>query len=869
MPFKLSKNSTTTTESPEALFLDLRSRKIPGLLAHQADVLRVYVEKALNESDVALQLPTGSGKTLVGLLLGEWRRRKFGERVIYLCPTRQLVHQVVEQSRAKYGLKVNAFVGKKVDYDPTAKGEYLSNEAVAVTSYSGLFNINPFFDDPQLIILDDAHSAENYIAGLWSVRVDRYNGAHAAIYTALAALLSGILPPTERQKLTVQSNNPWERAWVEKIPTPILEPLIPEMTSVLDAHVENSDLRYSWGIIRDYLHACHVYVGTREILIRPIVPPTNTHAPFAGAKQRVYMSATLGEGGDLERLTGRKKITRLHVPTGAERQSIWEKQSIGRRLFFFPERSLDAAESEQLTVDMMAEAGRALVITPDDQTAASVRDVVRERLNVRTFDAREIEQSKTPFVSLERAVAVVANRYDGIDFLDEECRLLDIEGVGRATNLQEQFMISRMGAVSLYNNRILTRIQQAFGRCTRSATDYAAVIVSGEELVNYLMKRERREFFHPELQAELQFGIDQSKGLSASDFLDNLRLFLAQGEDWSQADNEIVSQRQRLEQKRLPAAGDLQNAVPHEIDYQYAIWQGDYAAALEACRKILTELKDPELKGYRAWWNYLAGAAAWLKSREGDINLEAAAWSHFDKVSSAINNSRWLAGVAKGVGRGAGESVQDGRVFVLIERLENILDKLGMLNDQRYAQAEKLILNNLRERDNVKFEMAHVELGRLLGFEAGNKETQGAPDPWWIVDDSLCFIFEDHSDAENSSSLSVTKARQVASHPNWVSENLPLSSGAEVLPVLITPVGKADVDAIPHLKNVAVWKIEDFREWAVRALTVVRELRRTYPGSGDLSWREQAAQKYIENRIDPKGIVEMLRAQQAARLLKP
>lgn len=52
----------------------------------------------------------------------------------------------------------------------------------------------------------------------------------------------------------------------------------------------------------------HVFVGTREILIRPNIPPTNTHAPFANAKQRVYMSVTLGEGGDLERLTGRKRL---------------------------------------------------------------------------------------------------------------------------------------------------------------------------------------------------------------------------------------------------------------------------------------------------------------------------------------------------------------------------------------------------------------------------------------------------------------------------------------------------------------------------------------------------------------------------------
>jgi hypothetical protein len=40
-------------------------------------------------------LPTGSGKTLVGLLIGEWLRRKNKERVVFLCPTRQLVNQVI------------------------------------------------------------------------------------------------------------------------------------------------------------------------------------------------------------------------------------------------------------------------------------------------------------------------------------------------------------------------------------------------------------------------------------------------------------------------------------------------------------------------------------------------------------------------------------------------------------------------------------------------------------------------------------------------------------------------------------------------------------------------------------------------------
>lgn len=56
----------------------------------------------------------------------------------YLCLTNQLVNQVAEQARGKYGFKVNAFTGKKADYERGAKTEYLNGESVAVTSYSGL-----------------------------------------------------------------------------------------------------------------------------------------------------------------------------------------------------------------------------------------------------------------------------------------------------------------------------------------------------------------------------------------------------------------------------------------------------------------------------------------------------------------------------------------------------------------------------------------------------------------------------------------------------------------------------------------------------------------------------------------------------------
>src|SRR5689334_16718666 len=183
MLLKKVRHSHISAETPEALFRDIKNKKSQGLISHQADLLRDYCKpEIVNLPNVALQLPTGSGKTPVGLLIGEWRRCRFNEKVVYLCPTRQLVNQVVEQSLTIFGIKANAFTGKRAEYTPTIKAEYTNAETIAVTTYSSLFNTNTFFDNADIIILDDSHSAENYIAKYWSLSIERNNPTHNTLF---------------------------------------------------------------------------------------------------------------------------------------------------------------------------------------------------------------------------------------------------------------------------------------------------------------------------------------------------------------------------------------------------------------------------------------------------------------------------------------------------------------------------------------------------------------------------------------------------------------------------------------------------------------------------------------------------------------
>jgi len=130
-------------------------------------MLEQYEEHA-EARDVALELPTGTGKTLIGLLIAEWRRQARRERVLYLCPTRQLVYQVGALAEA-YGIKIETCL--RPDYEGLDRWQ--NSDAVAVSTYSSLFNYRPRFTAPQVLILDDAHAAEDYVAGHWTVVIGR------------------------------------------------------------------------------------------------------------------------------------------------------------------------------------------------------------------------------------------------------------------------------------------------------------------------------------------------------------------------------------------------------------------------------------------------------------------------------------------------------------------------------------------------------------------------------------------------------------------------------------------------------------------------------------------------------------------------
>jgi hypothetical protein len=595
----------------------------------------------------------------------------------------------------------------------------------------------------------------------------------------------------------------------------------------------------------------HLYLSQGAVLIRPLIPPTWHHKAFVQPFQRIYMSATLGAGGDLERLWGRTSIKRLGVPPG------WDKQGIGRRLFFFPERALSEAKTRELVANMIKSTDRAMILVPDDRTEEEFAKWVGKETGYKTFDATQLEKSKKPFVTAEGAVAVVANRYDGVDLVGDECRLLVVSGLPQSRNLQERFLIAKVGAGSMLQDRVLTRVTQAVGRCTRSATDYAAVVIMGQDLNKFLLQTENRRFFHPEIQDELTFGIDQSKDTTAENFLDNLRIFFEHGDEWDGVDRLIVESRSAMSQHALPEATKLAAAIPDEIAYQTAIWNGDYIGALEAAKMVLSHLSGDVLTGYRSFWDYLAGAAASLAGRD------PIARDYYRRAADISITLRWLRGLSEVPGEGVQQQKDDTAFGAVIEGLEAEIERVGNVTAKRFEAEVKAIIDGLAKNDAKPFEIAQEKLGKLMGYRSGRSADDAAPDPWWCAGDELCIVFEDHTNVDEQNTkapLGANKVRQAAGHPNWIRENVALSSKAEIVPVIVTPCSTVSSGAAPHVGQLCHWSMDAFRRWAGEAIAVVRRVWTKFPGPGDLAWRAEAMKAYKEAGLDPASLIKTLRS---------
>ncbi|HXP83107.1 MAG TPA: DEAD/DEAH box helicase [Bryobacteraceae bacterium] len=742
-------NKAPTYSSPEELFYKLSGRaKTHGYLrGPQQDVLREYAEKAVEISDLAFELPTGTGKTAVGLLIAEWQRLS-GKRVAYLSLTNQLAGQVLEESK-RLGIAAADLRGGKATRDAAEEGRYRTRTALGITTYSNLFNIKPVLQDPDVIVLDDAHGGEQYVTSTWTVIASKMEEP-ALYHSLLAALGPGL---SESQRWSLQNRSSLIRT---HLPDVHQHPeCFTNAAAVLDGTNVDS-AKFAWALIKHQLHACLFIVSSYEIIIRPLIPPTHTHQPFAAAKQRLYLSATLGGESDLQRAYGVKKLGMLRA-----KSTQW-----GRRYVFVPGVYAAPADADWILARVWDElkTRRAVLLSPSDRVLTETFGRLEKAMTKKPkrIGAAEITNSIDSFIKGNDVVLGLSGRYDGLDLPDDQCRVLILAESPEAVNLLERHLSQTWKMGPVLKKRERTRLIQGMGRCTRNATDFAVIFWLGQSLIDAANDQNLLGVMPPELAAEITWGVQQSEfAAKHPKQLIGMILSLIENEDYRKDADQAIETIQSQHVEAMPK--DYDEAGRREVDFGIAMWDGNYQHALTVARGIADHLVSPELAGYRAWWWFLASVAASLAG-EKKSELDC-----LRRAASCGVNGGWLNHLIKSRGQATqGKTGQEPEPNA--EGLWNVLVHWGWAGPGFEKNLQDM-LGFLQTPYHAHFHQGLDYLGRCYGAEVTRITEQGAPDVVWSFSNDVHIAFEAKTEKQ-SSGLSKKDLLEAKGHVDWVKGRL-------------------------------------------------------------------------------------------------
>lgn len=795
MAFKPRTASEVSAETPEKLFplLPRTGGNSDALWSQQTDLLREYAASRQSARDLAVELPTGTGKTLTGLMIADWRRRQNKARAIFAAPTVQLVRQVLAAAQRE-GIPAVDLSGGIATWKPADKTSYERGRAIGVTTYSSIFNVSPKLIAAEVIVFDDSHAGEQYVASAYTVTISR--SKHGSIYSDfIESVKTGFSTERYAQLIT---NNPG--AGTRKLVDPLvlalrddwLAPVGMALSKFGDQPKEDREARnqtFKVTAIRDHLPACVAFVAWDRIELRPMIPPTFENTLFSSAKQRVYLSATLGSSGELERAFGRPKIKRMSLPKEAPTPKS------GRRFLVFPHLVPDV-EPDELAREILALAGKAIVIAPSD------RKVIDAETNIvpgdwTVFHKDEVEDSFDAFAAASKAGVVLANRYDGIDLPGDSCRAVALYGFPGATNLQESFLSTRARASSVMEERIRSRVIQGTGRCTRGPKDWALVVVADPETTTYLSRQEVQQSLDEDLQAEVIFGLEQSE-TSKEEVLDNVRAFLAQGTEWRRSAEPDITEIRSEVQRKLPAVNvGLAEAASLEVEALELIWNGDWHGGGVRANAAAGALGSyPDARGYRATQLFLSAVYTEKASRQlgGDLTLARTADALADQGVKAATPATWMNAYLPFPNRVTPTpSAPDLRMVELLNPLVGKLKSPKKLQD-RLAK----MIEGLQAIDHDSYEPALTELGTLLGATAFKPTGDGRTDSVWCWGNEVWMTLEAKSEHVSTGPIGLDDVRQVNHHLDFLEGDRGVHRPADSASIMISPrqTFKRDVRSI-------------------------------------------------------------------------
>jgi hypothetical protein len=565
--------------APRQIFSVLPSNRsrYPYLRDVQAEVLHQWFGRR-TENSVTLKMNTGSGKTVVGLLILKSCMNEGVGPAVYISPTPYLLQQVAAEA---------GDLGIECTQDPRAPA-FLRGRCVLLANIHKLINGKSVFGVAEegikieigSLVIDDAHACLSAAEEQFRFTLN----ADHEVYAKLFALFKGDLQQqSPTGVLDLESQDPQS---LMLVPYWAWQRHLDHVRKILHDARLDTEIEWSWPLLKNHLALCRCVFAGARVEITPRCLPIDTIPSFSNARRRIFMSATVSDDSVL--------ITDFNIDPSSVQQAICPSSGndIGDRMILVPQELNPDLGDDHVKELLTSFSGKwnVVVIVPSGYRAQYWSDVAAHSLTAENL-VTGIERLKRGHVGL----VVLVNKYDGIDLPNDACRVLAIDGlpdVRRDIDKVKQAILSQSQPAVVQS---IQRIEQGMGRGIRSNDDYCAVILLGRSLVSRLYAGGGIEKFTAATRAQLELSDKLSEQLHGQDILEievAIERFLARDKQWVKASRAAL-----LNVRYSPEGLANPNAVNERRAFNAASI-GDYSAAIAEIQQAVNRTAERRPKGW-------------------------------------------------------------------------------------------------------------------------------------------------------------------------------------------------------------------------------------------------------------------------------
>ncbi len=809
------------------LIQPISGTKFAKLRNGQAHILRAYASAEHASSDIAVELPTGAGKTLIALLvLDYWRRQ--GHKVAILTGNKTLAKQV-EAEAAALSVPTVRFEGSGSTFSAADLRSYRRAQTIGLMNYWVYVNQRPAVDRADYLVLDDAQLVEGALQSLFSFQVDRvkHKNLFMTLFERFAKSFESPVVEDVLKGIDDPLNTPSDLVCFSDFAD-----LREEFEAIVEAYLESDegkadiDLRFRWERNRGRIAESLCLISAYEIMLRPYVYPMQECDHLSGPTQRIYMSATIHDPGDLRRRIGSPPIRTIAI------QPELSKSEEGRRLLVYNQVTSASSKGKyppevlQPLKDLLLQTGKSAWFCSSGSEAATWAQWVKT-----VFADASIKEPNTWMLSptgdeyevfreSESGHLFVAGRFEGMDFPDDVCRLAIFPTLPGAVGLLERFFADHLKDARFLRLRALERIKQGIGRCTRDGDDYSICYFLDPRFYAEMESPQFSSIVSERTRRQVELGLRLTENGMAQVLSLGARFIKGDFKEFDQLEAKVTLPRV------LAPAPIAVNTVDDEVKGWTAMYaNSDYKGASERFEQVVTTLGNAE-REHKAFWRYNQAQADFLQDARDQ--RPGAATAVAEGLRTAIaegGKSSWFNRLNRALNR-----IEKAKPTEGVEDFSRIFEVWDVLVE-RYPYRRGRFMKwqgNLKDRLDGTHDQAAEGLeviGQLLGFKATRPSGDGATDVLWQMPDTAITIeVKVEMDRE---SVSLGDVNQAEGQRRAAQKELGLKEGT-VDSLIVTPMGQIDPKAVSSLGRTRVLSMQLVDELRNRVETIMREYARVW-----------------------------------------